>query len=159
MGQVAKEVRGPLTPITADIVATAIERNAELLRQEQVPGMRVVSCDLCWRTHHVEVQGRVAQVRRTNAEAKNALEAFIIETRDKMSDNTVEQVCQPLWQSTRWPTAAATEMHQPLRRGEPSDRFRLRPSAIHPHVAQVSGDDEREAIRMRFDQMEEASCS
>merc|ERR1719393_1228731 len=82
--KVAKEVPGPLTPITPDIVATAIERNAELLRQEQV--------------------------RRTNAEAKNALEAFIIETRDKMSDNTVEQ---------------------------------------------VSGDDEREAIRMRFDQMEE----
>lgn len=82
--KVAKEVRGPLTPITADIVTTAIERNAELLRQEQV--------------------------RRTNAEAKNALEAFIIETRDKMSDNAVEQ---------------------------------------------VSGDDEREAIRMRFDQMEE----
>ena len=31
-------------------------------------------------------------MRRTNAEAKNGLEAFIIDTRDKMSEHTVEEV-------------------------------------------------------------------
>lgn len=82
--KVAKEVPGPLTPITPDIIATAIARNAELLRQEQV--------------------------RRTNAEAKNGLEAFIIDTRDKMSEYTVEE---------------------------------------------VSTTEERDAIRTRFDEMEE----
>ena len=33
--QVTKQVLGPLTPITTDIVESAIARNAELLRQEQ----------------------------------------------------------------------------------------------------------------------------
>merc|ERR1719198_314646 len=59
--KVVREVLGPITPVTTDIVATAIARNAE-------------------------------QLRRTNAEAKNALESFIIDTRDKMSDSSVEQV-------------------------------------------------------------------
>ena len=31
-------------------------------------------------------------MRRTNAEAKNGLESFVIDTRDRMSDESVEQV-------------------------------------------------------------------
>lgn len=64
--KVAKEVPGPQTPVTADIITAAVARNTELLREEQV--------------------------RKTNAEAKNVLESFIIDTRDKMSDEAVEQV-------------------------------------------------------------------
>lgn len=82
--KVAKEVQGAATPITPSVVQECISRNAELLRQEQI--------------------------RRTNAEAKNALESFIIDTRDKMSDESVEQ---------------------------------------------VSTEEEREAIRSKFDTMEE----
>merc|ERR1719240_2098280 len=57
---------GAATPITPAVVQECIARNAELLKQEQI--------------------------RRTNAEAKNALESYVIETRDKMGDETVEQV-------------------------------------------------------------------
>jgi len=64
--KVVKEVLGPIRPVTADIVTTAIARNAELLAQEGV--------------------------RKTNAEAKNALESFVIDTRDKMGDEAMEQV-------------------------------------------------------------------
>jgi len=64
--KVAKEVAGPILPVTADIITAAIARNTELLRQEQV--------------------------RRTNAEAKNGLESFIIDTRDKLSDEAMEAV-------------------------------------------------------------------
>jgi len=64
--KVAKEVLGPIRPVTADIVTTAIARNAELLAQEGV--------------------------RKTNAEAKNALESFVIDTRDKMGDEAMEEV-------------------------------------------------------------------
>lgn len=46
--------------MTAELIQGCITRNAELLHQEQV--------------------------RRTNAEAKNGLESFIIDTRDKLSD-------------------------------------------------------------------------
>ena len=58
--------RARYAAITSELVQTAIGRNQELLRQEQV--------------------------RRTNAEAKNGLESFIIDTRDKMSDEVIEQV-------------------------------------------------------------------
>ena len=64
--KVAKTILGAISPITPTVVQECIARNAELLRQEQV--------------------------RRTNAEAKNALESFIIDNRDKMSDETVEKV-------------------------------------------------------------------
>ena len=64
--KVARTVLGAATPISADVVAECIQRNAELLKAEQK--------------------------RKTNAEAKNALESFIIDTRDKMSDEAMEQV-------------------------------------------------------------------
>jgi len=62
----AKTVLGRCTPITETIISGCIARNVELLKAEQV--------------------------RKTNAEAKNGLESFIIETRDKLSDEGVEQV-------------------------------------------------------------------
>merc|ERR1719486_800016 len=64
--KVAKSVEGHIKPISGEIVSGAIARNVELLRQEQV--------------------------RKVNAEAKNGLESFIIDTRDKMSDEAIEQV-------------------------------------------------------------------
>ena len=56
----ARQVLGAYQPMTAELIQGCITRNAELLHQEQV--------------------------RRTNAEAKNGLESFIIDTRDKLSD-------------------------------------------------------------------------
>jgi len=58
--KVARQVLGAYQPMTAELIQGCITRNAELLHQEQV--------------------------RRTNAEAKNGLESFIIDTRDKLSD-------------------------------------------------------------------------
>jgi len=62
----AKTVLGSCVPISQEIINGCIARNVELLKAEQL--------------------------RKTNAEAKNALESFIIETRDKLSEEGVEQV-------------------------------------------------------------------
>jgi len=80
--KVARQILGPYMPMTSELIQGCIARNVELLRQEQV--------------------------RRTNAEAKNALESFIIDTRDKLFD-----------------------------------------------VETVSTDEEREGLRLQFDEIEE----
>ena len=66
--KVGKTIDGPdgQAPITKALIDEAIERNAALLRAEQL--------------------------RRINAEAKNALESFIIDTRGKMYEEGVESV-------------------------------------------------------------------
>merc|ERR1719331_437639 len=62
-----KEVLGDVLPINSTHIADCIDRNKKLLEDEKL--------------------------RRLNAEAKNALESFIIDTRDKLSsDEGVEKV-------------------------------------------------------------------
>ena len=59
--KVAREVLGSVSPISAARVSECIGRNLELLRAEQE--------------------------RRANAEAKNAVESFVVDTRDKLSSD------------------------------------------------------------------------
>jgi len=62
-----REVHGAVSPINSTTVAACIERNVKLLQAEEL--------------------------RRVNAEAKNVLESFIIDTRDKISsDENLEKV-------------------------------------------------------------------
>jgi len=79
-----KTVLGKCTPISQEIISSCIARNVELLKAEQL--------------------------RKTNAEAKNSLESFIIDTRDKLQEEG---------------------------------------------VAEVSTEEEREALRVQFDETEE----